>query len=452
VIEIPAGRYRVGLTPAEARELAEQSAAWAKEQGVDLSPNEGNMMRQAATMLDTTANVAWVEQYLLAHFPAREVELAAFAIARRPVTSREYRAFMAATGETEAPDSWRRDPANQADDVPISGVPWAIAEAYATWAGARLPFEHEWERAVRGVEHNLFPWGNEHSQLGQKAMRESYPRVLPATTTTSSEGLEGAVSGRDEWCADVSSGPEVEHVMWGEPAPLAWGRVLRGGTSLKKVIPSGVYRSSGDPYAFQNEMASIRLVRSDGRTLPPDSPLAPAAKRATLQARTFETRVVQPALAKLASSPVAREHAIAIDRIGYFRDTPGAPKIALAVMEDWNPVTAGIASDSNTWVYGTLLAAASKETIRRVPKEHGVFVWNVQYRLAPDGTLRARSVVAFRMAFDRAIHRFENRFRASEPDTAVREISEDMVRASILDAFQYYELHADSDENPFGKG
>jgi hypothetical protein len=324
--------------------------------------------------------------------------------------------------------------------------------AFAAWAGARLPFEHEWERAIRGTEHSLFPWGNEHAPLGPTILKTSYPNVLPAATTTSPDGVEGAVSGRDEWCADVWSEPEVEHGMWDEPAPLAWGRVLRGGTSLKKVIPSGVYRSSGDPYAFQNEMASIRLVRGDGRTIPPDAPSAPAAKRATLQARTFETRVVQPALAKLASAPVAREHVIAIDRIGYFRETPGAAKIALEVMEDWNPVTAGISSEPKTWVYGTLLAAASKETIRRVPKEHGVLVWNVQYRLAPDGTLRARPVVAFRMAFDRAIHRFENRFRASEPDTAVREITEDMVRASILDAFQYYELHADSDDNPFQDG
>src|SRR5512144_3036831 len=116
-IEVPAGRYRMGLEPGEARRLAEHSAAWAKEQGVDLSPSEGKMMRQAATMLDTTANVAWVEQYLLAHFPAHEVDGPAFAIARRPVTSREYRQFMAETGETEAPHSWKRDTANQADDV-----------------------------------------------------------------------------------------------------------------------------------------------------------------------------------------------------------------------------------------------------------------------------------------------------------------------------------------------
>jgi len=157
---------------------------------------------------------------------------------------------------------------------------------------------------------------------------------------------------------------------------------------------------------------------------------------------------VAPALAKLKSSPLGREHAISIDHTGYFHDTPGAGKIALAVMGDWNPVRSGIASDPNTWVYGVLVAAASKETVRRVPKEHGVFVWNVQYRLAKDGTLRARPVTAFRMAFDRGIHRFENRFRASEPDTAVSQITEDMVRASILDAFQYYELHADSDEDP----
>lgn len=448
-LQIPAGRYRVGLVPDEAKRIAEHSAAWAKEQGVDLTPNEGKMIRQAAVMLDTTANVRWVEEYLLAHYPAREVELGAFAIARRPVITREFKQFMAETGETDGPRSWNRTKENLEDDRPVSGLSWNQAAAFAAWAGARLPFEDEWERAVRGPDHLLYPWGNEHAPLGPKILKDYYPVVLPSSTTRTPDGLLGAVSGRDEWCADLWSGPGIDDAKWEEQPALTWGRVLRGGTALKKVVPCNVYRSSGDPYSLMNELASIRLVRADDRQMPGDHPSAPPERKAQVEVRRFEARILNRAYENLKTSAVARLHSLSVDWSGYIRDVPGAGKVALAIMRDDDGIRAGIPSGEGKWAFGLFLAAGSKESVRRIPKEHGIFVYNVQYRLAKDGTVRARPVVAYRMAFDRSIHRFENRFRPNEIDTPISEITEEMVRASILDAFQFYEIHADSDEDPF---
>src|SRR5579863_6054292 len=217
-LEVPAGRYRVGLAPDEARLLAEQSAAWFKHKGVDWSPNEGKMIRKAAEMLDTTGNAAWVEKYLLAHFPAREVELRGFAIAKQPITNRQYRQFMAETGDSQEPSSWSRDEANRSDDRAASGLSWWQALAVCEWAGCRLPFEDEWERAVRGGEHRIYPWGRA-DQLAKQIWDNYYAKTWPISTSRTPDGLQGAVCGQPEWCGDLwSEARGVDGVEWGEEA------------------------------------------------------------------------------------------------------------------------------------------------------------------------------------------------------------------------------------------
>jgi formylglycine-generating enzyme required for sulfatase activity len=89
------------------------------------------------------------------------VRVETFQLGRYSVTNAQYQRFLQETGH-QPPNSWDNGkyPATKGDH-PVTGVNCADAEAYATWAGCRLPTFEEWSRAARGDDDRLFPWGYE---------------------------------------------------------------------------------------------------------------------------------------------------------------------------------------------------------------------------------------------------------------------------------------------------
>jgi len=81
--------------------------------------------------------------------------LDAFWIMRTEVTSAHYIQCV----QAGACLGHHNDPALQ--QYPIMGVTWREASDYAAWAGGRLPTEAEWEKACRGSEGQIYPWGND---------------------------------------------------------------------------------------------------------------------------------------------------------------------------------------------------------------------------------------------------------------------------------------------------
>jgi len=93
--------------------------------------------------------------------PQHQARSGAYSIDIYEVTNLQYRRFIAAT-QRRSPRHFRNRtfPEGKADH-PVTQVSWFDAKAYCHWAGKRLPTEIEWEKAARGDDARVYPWGNE---------------------------------------------------------------------------------------------------------------------------------------------------------------------------------------------------------------------------------------------------------------------------------------------------
>lgn len=85
--------------------------------------------------------------------------LPAFYIDIYEVTTQLYASFMQATNHAK-PEHWGDVRPEHDGDKPVIGVEWSDANSYCRYYGKRLPTEKEWEKAARGTDGRVYPWGN----------------------------------------------------------------------------------------------------------------------------------------------------------------------------------------------------------------------------------------------------------------------------------------------------
>lgn len=119
-------------------------------------------------------------------FPQRRVYLDAYEIDKYEVTTVQFLKFVLATDRKPLID-WQYEGGNFQETManhPVMHVSWFDADAYCRWAGKRLPTSAEWEKAARGEDGRIYPWGNEPAGLS----RANFGRT----------GLSGPVRDRPE--------------------------------------------------------------------------------------------------------------------------------------------------------------------------------------------------------------------------------------------------------------
>jgi iron(II)-dependent oxidoreductase len=199
--------------------------------------------------------------------PAHDVQLAAFWIDTTPVTNGAFCEFIDDGGyrerrwwgdegwawrETEpvehpqfwrreGPGSWSRVRFGWREDVPgdepVQHVSWHEADAYARWAGKRLPTEPEWERAASGPDgRGRYPWGDgdaaARANLGQRHFRPAPAGAYPGGASPA--GVHQLIGDVWEWTSsDFEPYPGFASFPYREYSEVFFGpgyKVLRGGS------------------------------------------------------------------------------------------------------------------------------------------------------------------------------------------------------------------------------
>jgi formylglycine-generating enzyme required for sulfatase activity len=193
--------------------------------------------------------------------PPHEVTVAAFFIDQHEVTCEEYAAFVRASNH-RPPPSWSGGSFPQGwARLPVTGVDWNDAKAYADWAGKRLPTEAEWEFAARGTDGRRYPWGNDWRARAANVRNAKLAEVMTHEEGVSPFGVHDMSGNAWEWTAtDFAVYPGGDpSLMKNQEA----GKVIRGGCyESQPREATATYRGNWPPRGKTYDQTGFRCAMS----------------------------------------------------------------------------------------------------------------------------------------------------------------------------------------------
>ena len=201
--------------------------------------------------------------------PLHEVRLAEYWIDRDPVTNAQFDVFARDTG---FPDTqWREIPDfHKKLDHPVVFVSWQDASQYAEWCGKRLPTDAEWEKAARGIDGRLYPWGNDWTaeRSSTFSFTEGTKPISANPDDISPYGCRGMVSNIMEYCLDNWQDEYINNKLKEIEDRFGWVTANRvtlhvvrpGGTAVDhRLVSNAIARFYESEYE-RNSYTGFRLV------------------------------------------------------------------------------------------------------------------------------------------------------------------------------------------------
>lgn len=176
--------------------------------------------------------------------PRTKIYVDGFTIDKYEVTNSRYLTFIAATGHKEPFNVYSEGSLFKVpgiDDLPVVQVTWHDAADYCQWVGKRLPTEAEWEKAARGRDGRIYPWGNdpptqEHANYDRDwAKKSTLKPVGTQPKGASPYGVHDMAGNAREWVQDWYDRDYYQHAPKRNPKGPD--------KSLLKVIRGGSWRS-----------------------------------------------------------------------------------------------------------------------------------------------------------------------------------------------------------------
>jgi eukaryotic-like serine/threonine-protein kinase len=182
--------------------------------------------------------------YFTNEMPRRTVYVSNFYMDATEITNDQYRACVNARVCTPPSDSGAPDARYQVNNYynlsrygnyPVVRIRWEDAQTYCQWVGRRLPTEAEWEKAARGTDGRLFPWGNSFDSRRANTEDGGGDRSQPVASYPdgrSPYGIYDMAGNVWEYVADWYSDAYYENAPNRDPQGPTSGsaRVLRGGS------------------------------------------------------------------------------------------------------------------------------------------------------------------------------------------------------------------------------
>jgi formylglycine-generating enzyme required for sulfatase activity len=209
--------------------------------------------------------------------PQCRVQVSEFYIGKYPVTNAQYAAFVRAT-KHEAPKHWEkgRIPSGRGNH-PVVYVSWHDAVAFCEWLSQetgrnfRLPTEAKWEKAARGTDSRIYPWGNTwdakrcHSSEGLTRTITVWSTAQVGKYSPSGDspyGAAGMAGNVWEWCNSLYKSYPYKADDGREDLKAEGRRVMRGGSFRdRRRRVRCAYRGGDDPGGL-GRLQGFRLVAS----------------------------------------------------------------------------------------------------------------------------------------------------------------------------------------------